>query len=124
MQMHDIFPAVDTTWYLAGILSAGLLIVLVICYFLWRWIKGKKKKNRTYYLGILQQCNLDDTKTTANQLCYYSKYLVRTPEQKEMFHTLCTKLSPYKYTKEPLQFSISMKQNIEAFLKEAGAKHV
>jgi hypothetical protein len=76
MQMHDIFPAVDTTWYLIAILAACLLIVLPLCYLLWRWFKRKKRKNRHYYLDILRRYDPNDAKTVpiasatmANTLC-------------------------------------------------------
>jgi len=122
MQMHDIFPAVDTTWYLIAILAAGLLIVLPLCYLLWRWLKRKKRKNRHYYLDILRRYDPNDAKTVANRFCYYGKYLVHTAEQKEYFHTLCEKLTPYKYTKKSRRLDETIIQEMESFLKHTGAK--
>ena len=124
MPLHDIFPAIDTTAYLVKLGSMAFVILLILLYALWRWTKRKKKKTRPYYLNIVNHCDFNDSKRTANQLGYYGKFVVRTVQEKETLQYIITTLEPYKYNKKTIPLPIELQEAIQTFLAQLEGKDV
>ncbi len=124
MPLHDIFPAIDTTWYLVKLGSMALVIALLLLYALWQWRKRKKKKTRPYYLNILSQCDFNDSKRTANQVSYYGKLVVRTTQEEEKLQHLIEILTPYKYHKMTIPLPLEIQKKIQIFLVQLGVQDV
>lgn len=124
MPLHDIFPSIDTTWYLVMFCAMALCFVLLLLFLFWKWRFSKKKKTRSYYLNILRQCDFNDSKRTANQLNYYGKLVIRTPQEKEKLEHLITSLTPYRYQKESLPLAPKIQKEIRSFFLQLGVKDV
>jgi len=124
MQLHDIFPTIDTTWYLLMFGAMALFVALLLLWVFWQWRKRKKKKTRPYYLAILSECDYHDAKRTAHQLSYYGKYVVRTPKDKAKLLHLINTLTPYKYHKETTALPLEIQAEIKSFLTHLRAKDV
>jgi len=124
MQLHDIFPAIDTMWYLLMFGAMALCVALLFLWVCWQWRKRKKKKTRPYYLAILSECDYHDAKRTAFQLSYYGKYVVCTPKDKATLQHLIRILMPYKYHKETRALPLEIQEEIKSFLTQLGAKDV
>jgi len=124
MQLYDIFPTIDTIWYLVMFGAMALCMALLLLFLFWQWRKRKKKKTRPYYLAILSQCDYHDAKRTAHQLSYYGKYVVRTPKDKAKLQYLISILVPYKYHKETTALPLKIQEEIKSFLAQLGAKNV
>lgn len=124
MPLHDIFPAIDTTWYLVMFVTMTLCVALLLLWVFWRWRKRKKKKTRSYYLNQLSICDFNDSKHTANKLGYYGKFVVRTVQERETLQHLISTLSPYKYHKETLPLPTELQKEIQIFLTQIRSKDV
>jgi len=124
MQLHDIFPAIDTTGYLVMFGAMALCLALLLLFLFWKWHKRKKKKTRPYYLNILRQYDFNDSKRTTNQLNYYGKFVIRTPQEKEKLQYLVDRLTPYRYQKESIPIAPKTQKEIRSFLVQLGAKDV
>ena len=124
MPLHDIFPPIDTTTYLVKLGSIACVIIFILLYALWQWRKRKKKKTRPYYLNLLNNCDFNESKRTANQIGHYGKLVVRTVQEKEMLEELISTLIPYKYLKDSVPFPKEIQKEIETFLIQLSSKDV
>ena len=122
MELHDIFPPVEIVEYSLYYFLGSIISSLLLLYIGFRIIKRKKRKDTAYYLNILEECNLDDTKHTAYKFTYYGKYIIKTEIQKEQFYTISQTLRRFKYERDssrlPQNIQNDMKQFLHAIRKE------
>jgi len=117
MELHDIFPAVEIIEYSFYYLIMGIILALLLFYFIFKTIKRGKRKKIPYYLNILEHCNLNDSKQTAHKFTYYGKYIVKNETQINILEDIDHTLLAFKYEKYSSSLPKNIQNNIKDFLQ-------
>lgn len=108
--LHDIKPLMevpDNSFYLfLGVMAAGVIVVLCMLYWLWRFMRRSKMENirKTHY-ERLKALEFDDPKQAAYAITRYGlTFAGDAPRLEETYANLVQRLAPYKYKKrvEPI----------------------
>lgn len=103
--LHDIKPLVEiqeySIYYLMGVVVLGLVVALVIIYFLYLWYKKRGAFNlRSHHLKLINELDMSDTKNTAYALTTYGlTFKDDSPRHQEMYQNIHDRLESYKYKK-------------------------
>ena len=108
--LHDIKPLLEieeySLYYLLGIISLVILLVLGISYLVYKWFKKRNAFNiRKEHKKLLSAINLRETKKAAYSLTFYgATFKDDSPRHVEMFQNLTQRLEVYKYKKSVDKF--------------------
>lgn len=104
--LHDIKPIVEvqeySLYYFLGTLSLALIVLLIVGYFIYIWLKKRNAFNiRKEHFKILNLLDLDDTKKSAYAITFYgATFKDDSPRHQEMYENIVNRLAAYKYKKE------------------------
>jgi len=115
LKLRDIKPLVEipdySLFFLVAIVIVGLFILVLILYFIVKYIKNRDKFNKKKeYLRLLKEVDLSDSKKAAYEITKYAQYFASLKDKsnpqlykhEEIAHNLIARLSPYKYKKSVL----------------------
>ena len=122
MQLRDIKPLVDIADYSAylywGVILLGLLLVMLLGYFLYRQINFSKKEDKEkLYLEALNSIDWSSPKKAAYRATYYGRFLATDERKKELFTQLLALLRQYKYKKETVKVDDETIKQFELYRK-------
>lgn len=104
--LNDIKTVVDiedySLYYLFGSVAVGLIAVMALSYFFYKWYKRKSRYNkRKEYFGILNSLDFKDTKRSAYAITLLgATFKNDSARHCEMYENIVKRLEPYKYKKE------------------------
>jgi len=122
MQLRDIKPLVDIADYSAylywGVILLGLLLVMLLGYFLYRQINFSEKEDKEkLYLEALNSIDWSSPKKAAYRATYYGRFLATDERKKELFTQLLALLRQYKYKKETVKVDDETIKQFELYRK-------
>ncbi|MCW8838085.1 MAG: hypothetical protein OQK11_05210 [Thiovulaceae bacterium] len=104
--LHDIKTIVEvqeySLYYLLGISTVGLIVLLGIIYLIYKYFKNKNRYNeRKEHFKIINSLDLSDTKKAAYAISLYgATFKDDGDRQKGMYENLTSRLESYKYKKQ------------------------
>ena len=119
--LHDIKTITDveepSLYYFLGAIGVGILLLAIVIYFLYLWMKRRKAFNiRKYHFELLNKLDLKDTKQSAYRITTYGATFANDSDRhKEMFDNLTQRLDDYKYKKSVEKFDSEMIGYIELY---------
>ena len=122
LQLRDIKPLVaipDSSLYLYwGLISLGVLLIVLLGYFIYRRIDFSKKKDRQkHYLEALDTTDWSSPKKAAYRATHYGRLLATDERKKELFSQLFPLLEKYKYKKEVEKVDAETMKQFELYRK-------
>ncbi|MDQ7067085.1 MAG: hypothetical protein Q9M40_03250 [Sulfurimonas sp.] len=120
--LHDIKPLIEiqeySLYYFSALVIFVSLIVLLLSYLLYRYIKEKNSFNiRAEHLKLLKALDLSNTKKAAYELTLYGATFKDDSENHaKTYETLVHDLEMYKYKKSVESFSEETKNRIETYV--------
>lgn len=119
--LHDIKPIANveepSLYYFLGAVGFGLLVLGVMIYFIYLWMKRRKAFNiRKYHFELLNKLDLKDTKQSAYSITTYGATFANDSDRhKEMYANLIQRLDSYKYKKAVDEFDSEILGYIEVY---------
>ncbi|MDF1882924.1 hypothetical protein JHD49_03125 [Sulfurimonas sp. SAG-AH-194-C21] len=120
--LHDIKPLIEiqeySFYYFVSLVIAATIIVSVIIYLLYKYIKNKNSFNiRAEHLKLLKTVDLSQTKKAAYEITLYgASFELDSEQHKELYSSLVEELETYKYKKDVDSFSEETKHSIENYV--------
>ncbi|MCD6433135.1 MAG: hypothetical protein J7L21_03760 [Sulfurimonas sp.] len=106
IELHDIKPIVEivepSLYFFLATSLAVLLLVCVLFYLIYKWLKNRKRFNiRKEHLRLMNLLDLSDAKKSAYSMTFYgATFKDDSPRHAEMYRNLNLRLEDYKYKKE------------------------
>ncbi|MEA1913748.1 MAG: hypothetical protein U9N30_00390 [Campylobacterota bacterium] len=121
LQIHDIRGIVEIPDWSFGLFLAlcftVIVILALIVYLIFNYIKKKKNTVRKEYYSILQTLDLNDTKTAAYSITKHGSLLAQTQREKRLIAQLNAQLEEHKYKKSVSSFDDSIKNQFQIFME-------
>ncbi|MBL0707580.1 MAG: hypothetical protein JJW00_00855 [Sulfurimonas sp.] len=119
--LHDIKPLLEVQeysfYYLLALVFLVIVLVLILSYLLYRWLKTRNKFNqRKENLKAIDALNLQDTKQSAYDITSLG-FIFRddSSRHKEIYENLLQRLEVYKYRQEVKEFDSEVLGYIELY---------
>lgn len=121
IKIHDIKPIVEipdfSIYIYYGLIFLFCVLVCVILYFLYKFLKPKEKSQDMIWFEKLQDLDLKNIKNAAYGISKYGRYLAKDERQIRLIDELVKELSEYKYKKEiPSEFTQEVKTKLSIFM--------
>jgi len=119
--IHDIKPILDISeysfYYFIVFCLFVLLSVFVLLYFIYRYIKNKKRFDmRKYHSEILKDIDLNDSKKAAYELTFYgATFRNDSPKHQQLYADMLKELQNFKYKKVVEGFDNKTLKSISAY---------
>lgn len=102
-QIHDIKNLVlipdNSIFIFSFLIFLGVIVVLLIIFFIYKFIKNKKTNERKTWFKTLENINYQNPKEAAYTITKYTRLLVTNPRDKKLCNELIEELEKYKYKK-------------------------
>jgi len=102
-QIHDIKNLVlipdNSIFIFSFLIFLGVIIILLIIFFVYKFIKNKKTNERKTWFKILENIDYNNPKEAAYTITKYSRLLVKGQRDKKLCYELIEELEKYKYKK-------------------------
>jgi len=103
IEIHDIKPIVEipdmSIYIYYGLIFLIVILVLALGYFLYAFLKPKKRTLESKWYEKLQNIDLKDTKNAAYAISKYGQLLAKDEREIRLIEELNEELFPYKYKK-------------------------
>ena len=120
IKIHDIKPLVEIPDYsffiLSGLILLGIIIVSLVIFFIYKYLKNKKQNIRREYFKKLKELDFKNSKKSAYDITKYGQLLVKTKREKQLLNDLISQLEQYKYKKDVDNFDDETKALFDRFL--------
>lgn len=121
-QLRDIKGLVEVTdyslYYLLGLIALGLLIVLILGFYIYKRVYRKRAMTQQKLAKkLLKQLEIDDAKESAYAFSHLAQYAV-DETQRARLQELLDALEVYKYKKEVPQLDPALKKKMQTFIGE------
>ena len=127
LKIHDIKPIVqipDFTIYIYySLIVCGILLVLSICFWIYKTITNKKVSKEKEYFDILQNVDFNNAKQTAYMISKYGRLIAKSDEDKMLIEKIYSSLEDFKYKKNiPDKIPEDIKAQYEIFMESVNVK--
>ena len=121
LELNDIHGLVvipdDSIYYFSGVVGLGVIALILIAYYLYRYLRREKKKNyQKVYLKELNAVDLADAKQSAYTITHFGGLLEKDEEQQKAYLKLVDSLEVYKYKKVVNEIESELDTQYKSFL--------
>ena len=120
--IHDIKPLIEiqeySFYYFLALVGFGIIVLLLLAYFLYSYVKNKNKYNiRKEHLQLLTALDISDTKQAAYDVTLYgATFMQDSQNHQKSYETLVEALEEYKYKKNVKAFDTQRQNLIESYI--------
>ena len=120
IKIHDIKALVEVPDYSMyiyyGLIILSSIILCIVIYFIYKFIKNKKVNVRKEYFDILNNLDLNNSKQSAYLITKYGYLLAQNEREKQLLADLISSLELYKYKKNVPNLEEEIKTSFSIFM--------